>query len=62
MRIPHLVVIATLSASALYSQYTADPFPTPIPRAEDAILVKFVEFAAIPFAGEQAPRMMLLLD
>lgn len=62
MRILHLLVIATLDAASLYSQYTADPFPTPIPRAEEAILVKFVEFAAIPFVGEQAPRMMLLLD
>src|SRR3954451_5538532 len=62
MHIPHLVFIATFGASTLYSQYTADPFPTPIPRAEDAILVKFAEFATIPFVGDQAPRMMLLLD
>src|SRR5437588_11736819 len=62
MRIFRLVPLATAVASAVYSQYTADPFPTPIPRAEDAILVKFVDFAAIPFTGERAPRMMLLLD
>jgi hypothetical protein len=62
MRISHLVVVATFCASTLLGQYTKDPFPTPIPRAEGAILVKFAEFATIPFAGEEAPRMMLLID
>lgn len=62
MRIPQLLAIAILGASTLYSQYTADPFPKPIPQEQDAILVKFVEFAAIPFVGEQPPRLMLLLD
>jgi Glucose / Sorbosone dehydrogenase len=61
MRISHLV-LAALGASILYSQYTKDPFPTPIPRAEGAILVNFAEFATIPFVGDEAPRLMLLVD
>src|SRR5438445_460123 len=62
MRISHVVVAATLTSSALHSQFTKDPFPTPIPRAENVILVKFAEFASIPFVGNDAPRLMLLLD
>src|SRR4051794_29172240 len=62
MRISHVLVVATLGISTLHGQYTKDPFPTPIPRAEDVILVRFAEFAAIPFVGNDAPRLMLLLD
>jgi hypothetical protein len=39
-----------------------DPFPAPIPATEGAIAVKFVEFATVPDAGAQPPRMNLLLD
>jgi hypothetical protein len=62
MRIFHFAFAALLIASAAYSQTTKDPFPVPIPATDGAILVKFVEFAAIPYAGDEAPRMMLLLD
>ena len=62
MRIFHFAFAALLIASAVYSQTTKDPFPAPIPATDGAILVKFVEFAAIPYAGGEAPRMMLLLD
>src|SRR6185437_9604967 len=58
----HFVFGALLIACAAYSQTTKDPFPAPIPATDGAILVKFVEFAAIPYAGDEAPRMMLLLD
>ncbi|HMJ60217.1 MAG TPA: PQQ-dependent sugar dehydrogenase [Bryobacteraceae bacterium] len=51
-----------LLASAARGQSTNNPFPAPIPATDGAILVKFVEFAAIPYAGDEAPRMMLLLD
>ena len=62
MRIFHFAFAALLIACAAYSQTTKDPFPAPIPATDGAILVKFVEFAAIPYAGGEAPRMMLLLD
>ncbi|MEA2874344.1 MAG: hypothetical protein QOH67_4320, partial [Hyphomicrobiales bacterium] len=72
MRIPH-VLIATILITSVGSgqstlgqttlgQTTKDPFPSPIPATDGVILVKFVEFAAIPFPGEEAPRMMLLVD
>jgi hypothetical protein len=62
MRISFLVAAMMLTASLAYGQFTSNPFPTPIPAAEGVILVKFVEFATIPYAGEEPPRMMLLLD
>ncbi|MGH9552621.1 MAG: hypothetical protein ACRD3W_24790, partial [Terriglobales bacterium] len=62
MHTPHLAIAAILIASAARGESTNNPFPAPIPAAEGAILVKFVEFATIPYAGDEAPRMMLLLD
>jgi glucose/arabinose dehydrogenase len=62
MRRPYFLFAAVLIASAAHSQTTKDPFPAPIPAADGAIAVKFVEFAAIPYAGDEAPRMMLLVD
>ena len=41
---------------------TKDPFPTPIRATEDVIRVRFAEFATIPQVGEEAPRLMLLVD
>jgi hypothetical protein len=41
---------------------TKDPFPAPIHATEDIIRVKFAEFATIPQVGEEAPRLMLLVD
>ena len=49
------------SVSAL-AQTPTDPFPTPIPAAEDVIRVRFVEFASIPDVGGETARMMLLVD
>src|SRR3954453_9417094 len=62
MRLPLFVVAMRLLASAAESQFTKNPFPAPIPATSGVILVNFVEFAAIPYAGDEAPRMMLLLD
>jgi hypothetical protein len=62
MHTPHFAIAAILIASAARGESTNNPFPAPIPAAEGAILVKFVEFATIPYAGDEAPRMMLLLD
>jgi glucose/arabinose dehydrogenase len=39
-----------------------NPFPTPISATEGVIAVKFTEFASVPDAGAEAPRMNLLLD
>jgi len=62
MRSPNVLIIAMLIASAAHGQVTTDPFPTPIHAVDDIILVKFAEFATVPFLGTEAPRMMLLLD
>jgi hypothetical protein len=58
----HLVVATIFIARGAFSQSTNNPFPTPIPATDGVIKVKFVEFAAIPYAGNEAPRMMLLID
>ena len=39
-----------------------NPFPEPIPATEGVIKVNFVEFASVPDAGSDPPRMGLLLD
>ncbi len=39
-----------------------NPFPDPIPATDGVITVNFVEFATVPDAGTDAPRMNLLLD
>jgi hypothetical protein len=62
MRSPNVLIIAMLIAPAARGQVTTDPFPTPIHAVDDVVLVKFAEFATIPFLGTEAPRMMLLLD
>jgi glucose/arabinose dehydrogenase len=62
MRILYFLAATLLIASAGHGQFTKNPFPAPIPAAEGAIPVKFVEFATIPYVGDEAPRMMLLLD
>jgi hypothetical protein len=62
MRISCFVAGAILIASAAFSQTTKDPFPAPIPAKDGAILAKFADFAAIPYAADEAPRMMLLVD
>ncbi len=62
MRIPYFLAGTLLIASAGHGQSTKNPFPAPIPATDGAISVKFVDFATIPYAGEEAPRMMLLLD
>jgi hypothetical protein len=65
--IESILVVTILIAPAAHgqstpAQSTKDPFPSPIPATDGVILVKFVEFAAIPFIGDEAPRMMLLVD
>lgn len=56
-------ILTLLFASLSLAQVPNDPFPKPIPATEGAITVKFQEFATVPAAtGQNAPRMMLLLD
>ena len=60
--IPWLLLTTAFIVGPIWSQTTKDPFPKPISATDGVILVKAVEFASIPFVGEVAPRMMLLLD
>jgi glucose/arabinose dehydrogenase len=54
---------ALLAAAAPASaQLSIDPYPTPIEAKADVINVDFVEFAVIPDAGNEAPRLMHLSD
>lgn len=62
MGLHSFVVAAALTAVLIYGQSTSDPFPAPIQATEGVIAVRFVEFATIPNAGPEAPRMMLLVD
>jgi len=62
MSLPYVLIATTLLAFEAHSEITKDPFPAPIEAKEGVIMVKFVEFATIPYVGAEAPRMMLLLD
>jgi glucose/arabinose dehydrogenase len=53
---------AVLAAAPASAQLSIDPFPTPIEATADVINVDFVEFAVIPDAGTEAPRLMHLID
>lgn len=44
------------------AQVSSDPFRAPIEASQNVITVNYVEFAALPMTGSEAPRMMLLLD
>ena len=57
-----IIVAAVLVGSTGFAQTPADPFPAPIPAAEGAIPVKFVEFASIPDIDGEPARMMRLVD
>jgi hypothetical protein len=61
MRLSFFVTAAILASTA-HSPFAKNPFPTSIPASDGIIPVKFVEFAAIPYVGSEAPRMNLLLD
>jgi hypothetical protein len=56
------ILFAALIPSDVLAQATNNPFPTPIPASDGVITVKFAEFASIPDANGEAPRMMRLLD
>ncbi|HYN09854.1 MAG TPA: PQQ-dependent sugar dehydrogenase [Vicinamibacterales bacterium] len=55
------VAAMVAAAAAVQQQLSNDPFP-PIETTKDVIAVNFVEFATIPDANGQAPRMMHFED
>ena len=57
-----IIVAAALVGSTCLAQTPTNPFPAPIPAAEGATRVKFVEFASIPDDAGRAARPMLLVD
>lgn len=57
-----VTLAALLTASPLFAQTTGNPFPAPIEAVEGLVVVRAVEFAALPDVGGQAARMMLLVD
>jgi hypothetical protein len=62
MRFMRAAAVGLLLASSAMGQTQTDPFPAPIPATDGVIQVRFVEFAAIPDIGGEAPRMMNLID
>ena len=52
----------TLMATTAFAQPTTNPFPQPIEAAAGVVAVNFSEFAVIPDAAGEAPRMMHLVD
>src|SRR5882672_11300012 len=62
MHTSHILIAALLIAAPALGQGTNNPFATPIAAADGVITVNFVEFATIPDIGNEAPRMMLLVD
>jgi hypothetical protein len=57
-----LVLAAVCLASPAFAQTTDDPFAAPIAVSEGVLAVNVAEFATIPDAGTEPPRMMLLAD
>ncbi len=53
---------APLAPAPALAQTTTQPFPRGIRADEGVVVVRVVDFATIPGSGEQAPRMMLLVD
>jgi hypothetical protein len=61
MYITRALAAAVLMASPAIAQ-PVDPFPTPIPATEGVVKVKFAEFASLPDVGDEAARMMLMVN
>jgi hypothetical protein len=62
MRVFFKSLVTAVSVAAALAQSTKNPFPEPINTSDDVIVVKASEFAQIPFAGSEAPRLMLLVN
>lgn len=62
-RLYYLMVITALGLSFATAQETTnDPYADPIPAAEDAIGVQFVEFASLPDVAGAPARTMQMVD
>ena len=57
-----VAVASLVMASGAFAQTSNNPFPSPIPQADGAISVSFVDFASLPDAGGPAARMMVLVE
>src|SRR5438105_1736789 len=57
-----LLVVFTACGFAQTPGRSNNPFETPIPANDGVIAVNFVEFATVPDAGSQPPRMNNLVD
>lgn len=57
-----LALVCLLAAAPVDAQVTTNPFTAPIESTAGIIPVKFTEFATIPDANGEAPRMMHLVD
>jgi hypothetical protein len=55
-------LLVALIALRLAGDTSKNPYPAPINATDEVSVVKFAEFASIPFFGEEAPRLMLLVD
>ena len=62
MRTVRALFVAMFLVSPVLGQTPKDPFPKPIPAADGAISVNFVEFATIPDTAGEAPRVMIIVD
>lgn len=62
MRAPRTILLVLLVTAAAAAQTATDPFPAAIPATDGVVRVRFREFASIPDAGNEAARMMLLVD
>ena len=62
MRTVRALFVAMFLVSPVLGQTPKDPFPKPIPAADGAISVNFVEFATIPDIAGEAPRVMIIVD
>lgn len=59
--IGQIVIGAALTAAPLFAQSPSDPFPAPISTA-NPVVVNYRDFATVPDANGEAPRMMLLVE
>jgi Glucose / Sorbosone dehydrogenase len=62
MSIERTLAALLVLASPVAAQTSSDPFPEPIGAGRQPIVVNYVEFAQVPDAGRDAPRMTLLID
>lgn len=62
MRIERTLAALLVLAAPAAAQTTSDPYPEHIGAGQPPIVVDYVEFATVPDAGREPPRMTLLID